>query len=102
MGEREISICKEITKLNESVFRGTTNKIYRQIIKKKINLIGELTVVLARKVKQNKKIIGNETIKILAELLKKFSLTESVKIVHNLTGISKKDVYQKAIKLKHG
>ena len=35
------------------------------------------------------------------ELLKKFNLTEVVKIVHSLTGISKKEIYQIAIQLKN-
>ena len=27
MGEREIAVCKELTKLNEHIFRGTTSEI---------------------------------------------------------------------------
>ena len=36
----------------------------------------------------------------LIELLKKYNLTEAVKIVHSLTSISRKDIYQMALKLK--
>lgn len=101
MGDREISICKEISKYNENVFRGETNKIYKQIKDKKISLKGEFTIVLSGIFKKNKKKINNETKKELMKLLKKYSLTETVKIVHNLTNISKKDIYGLAINLKN-
>ena len=44
--------------------------------------------------------INSDVSKEIIKLLKKFNLTEVVKIVHSLTGISKKDIYQMAIKLK--
>tara|TARA_Y100000588_G_scaffold121456_1_gene133032 strand:- start:74 stop:187 length:114 start_codon:yes stop_codon:yes gene_type:complete len=34
-------------------------------------------------------------------LMKKFNLTEAVKIVHSLTGISKKEIYQTALNIKN-
>jgi len=36
----------------------------------------------------------------IKKLLKKFSLTEVVEIVHRLTDISKKEIYKKALQLK--
>ena len=38
----------------------------------------------------------------ISKLLKKYSLTETVQIVHKLTEISKKDIYRKAIEIKNG
>ena len=39
----------------------------------------------------------------MLDISKKFSLTETVKIVHKLSGISKKDLYEIALlKLKDG
>ena len=35
----------------------------------------------------------------ITKLLKKFSLTETVRIVHNLTEISKRDIYKMAIEI---
>lgn len=102
IGDREISICKEITKFNENVFRGSTIKIYQQIKNRKINLKGEFTLVLSGLIKKNIKSINDNIQKELIKLLKKYSLTETVTIVHNLTNISKRDIYQKTLKLKYG
>ena len=37
----------------------------------------------------------------VVKLLKKYSLTETVRIVHNLTEISKKELYKMAIELNN-
>ena len=51
---------------------------------------------------KNKRIVFfDNLIKTLMALMKKFNLTEAVKIVHSLTGISKKEVYKMAIKIKN-
>jgi len=100
IGQREISICKEITKFNENVYRGSTNTIYQKVKEQRINLKGEFTVVLSGISKKNKKNIDDKVREELIKLLKKYSLTEAVKIVHNLTNISRKDIYKAAIKLK--
>ena len=101
IGDEKISICKEITKLNEQVFREKASIILNLLKENKINLKGEFTIVIDSKIKEKKgkmdPVIENE----LINLLKKYNLTEAVKIVHNLSGISKKDVYQLAIKLKN-
>ena len=43
MGERNVSICKEMTKINEEVFRGKTHEILilikEKVLKTKIILI---------------------------------------------------------------
>ena len=100
MGEREISVCKEITKINEEVFRGKPNEILKLIKEQTILLKGEFTLVVCRTKTNKLKKINNEIKKEIIRLMKKFNLTEVVKIVHSLTGISKKDIYQMAIKLK--
>ena len=57
-------------------------------------------MVVSRKTKRNSKKINGNIKRELIGLLKKYNLTEAVKIVHSLTGISKKEVYQVALKLK--
>jgi len=100
IGEREISVCKEITKLNELVLRTKTNKLLQLLKEKKVLLKGEFTIVVSGEIKKKPKIISNVIKDELIKLLKKYNLTEAVKIVHSLTGISKKEVYQVALKLK--
>ena len=102
VGEREIAVCKEITKLNEHVFRGKTSKILKLLKDQKIILKGEFTLVVSGGIKKNSKKINDAIKRKIFELLKKYNLTETVKIVHSLTGISRKDIYQLAIKIKDG
>ena len=98
---RRIAICKEITKKNEKVFRGNAKRIIDEIEIDKKNLKGEFVVVIEGKEK-------NTTIKVnvliekqMIKLLKKFSLTEVVEIVHKLTNISKKEIYKTALENKN-
>ena len=96
-----VGICKELTKLNEVIFRDTVSNIQKKILNKKINLKGEFVLVIEGikiKTKKNPNIsVENET----KRLLKKFTLTETVEIVHKLTNISKKEVYKMALRLKN-
>jgi len=94
----EIAICKELTKINEAVIRGGIKSVVKEFVEKKINLKGEFTLVLSSS--EEKARIIDDTVKNLTlQLLKKYSLTEVVKIVHKLSNISKKEIYQMALKL---
>jgi len=97
--DRKIAVCKELTKKNERVFRGYTKKIIDEINKDKWNLKGEFTLLIQGNVSPKKTI--QTTIEAqIKKLLKKFSLTEVVEIVHKLTNISKKEIYKKALLFK--
>ena len=100
IGEKDVCVCKEITKLNEEVFRGRPSKILMLIERQKILLKGEFTIVVGGTTKTSSKEINDDVSKEMIKLLKKFNLTEVVKIVHSLTGISRKEIYQMTIKLK--
>ena len=101
LGMREIAICKELTKLNEAVFRGTAIDIYKKIKEKNINLRGEFVVIVSASQKRNKRVLNKKVQMQIIKLLKKYTLTETVRIVHNLTEISKKDIYKAAIEIKN-
>tara|TARA_Y100001970_G_scaffold260015_1_gene341628 strand:- start:5976 stop:6785 length:810 start_codon:yes stop_codon:yes gene_type:complete len=100
---RKISICKEITKLNEKVFYGFPKKVLIAIKSDKKHSLGEFVVVIeGEKNISNidKKNINSDTEKIIKRLLEKFSLTESVEIVHKISYIEKKQIYKKALEIK--
>ena len=97
---RKIAVCKELTKKNEWVFRGYIKKIIDEINIDKSNLKGEFTLLIQGKEKKTKITIQTTTEVQIKKLLKKFSLTEVVEIVHRLTSISKKEIYKKALQLK--
>ena len=101
-GNREIAICKELTKINETIFRGNLKNIIEAIENNKVNLRGEFTVVVGSEGKKQNKSINKTIITQTSNLLKKNTLTETVEIVHKLTKISKNDIYQMALKLKNG
>ena len=97
---RKIAVCKELTKKNEWVFRGYIKKIIDEINIDKSNLKGEFTLLIQGKERKTKITIQTTTEAQIKKLLKKFSLTEVVEIVHKLTNISKKEIYKKALLLK--
>ncbi len=101
--KRSVSISKELTKINEKVFWGLGSEIKNKIIVNKQNLKGEFVVVVEGK--SLTKNDPNNLVKYSKEikvLLSKFSLTDVVEIVHNLTGISKNKIYKWTLKLKKG
>ncbi len=98
---REIVLCKELTKINETIIRGNIKNIIDKIINKKINLKGEFTLIIAGLDKGVENIINDSIKKQTKKLIKKYTLTETVEIVHKLSNISKKDIYQMTLKLKN-
>ena len=99
---REIAVCKELTKINEKIVRGSIKNIIDKIINKEISLKGEFTLIIGSEKEKRKEKINDSIKKQTKKLIKKYTLTETVEIVHKLSNISKKDIYQMALKLKNG
>ncbi len=98
---RSISICKELTKLNEKIFRSSNYKIKDDFLKDEKNLRGEFVVVVEGNSEKKTKSINLEGYrKEIDKLLLKFSLTDVVEIVHKLTGIKKNKVYKWVLDIK--
>ncbi len=99
--DRLISLSKELTKLNEKVFVGSVNEIKEKITNQELNLKGEFVITVEGKTR-NKMISTNleDHNEEIYKLLKKFSLTDVVEIVHKLTGITKNKVYKWVLSLK--
>ena len=99
--KRQISVSKELTKINENTYWSDTNIDDRKFSNLKENLKGEFVIVVEGKTRKNINSISlenynNEIIK----LLNKFSLTDVVEIVHKLTRINKNIVYKWVLELK--
>ncbi len=99
--DRSISICKELTKVNEFVFRGVSAKVKNKILENKENLKGEFVAVIDRQSLKSQDfdeidLYKNE----LKKMVKKFSLTDIVEIVHKFTKINKNKIYKWLLKLK--
>lgn len=98
---RNISICKEMTKKNERVFRGNPRDIIHILSENSNNYKGEFVVVIEGNINHLNKKIDKKTEEQITKLLKKFSLTDVVEIVHKLSSISKKEIYNSALLLKN-
>ena len=99
---RKLAVCKEITKINEKVFVGFPEVILKNLKESKKNLFGEFVVVVECDDNSNKiNAIAPEAAIILKKLLKKFSLTDTVEIVHKIGNIEKKELYKKALDLQN-
>ena len=98
--DRNIVVCKEISKKNEQVYRNNAKNILSSIKDRGLLLKGEFVLIIEQNKKILKKNITNKEKVILNNLLKKISLTDAVKIVHNLTDISKKQLYNYGLSIK--
>ena len=91
---RKISLCKEMTKIHEDVFRGKISEIIKDIEDDQINLKGELVLVIEG---ANNKVDLNINMQIKKEFLSKLSASDSAKLISMLTGKNKRDIYKKLI-----
>ena len=102
LNERKISVCKELTKFNEKSFRGYAKEIIEEFKQNKKNILGEFVILVegASEKSNDLEKINSSVDEQINKLLKKYSLTDVVNIVHKLTNISKKIVYKKALDQK--
>ena len=101
MPDRVISICKELTKVNEFVFRGNSNMVKKNILQNKENIKGEFVAVIDRDTLKNQYFDDIDLYKDeLKKMAKKFSLTDIVEIVHKFTRINKNKIYKWLLQLK--
>jgi 16S rRNA (cytidine1402-2'-O)-methyltransferase len=101
IGDRSISICKELTKVNEFVFRGNPGSVKNKILEDKENIKGEFVAVIDRQASKNQDFDNIDLYsKELRKMSTKFSLTDIVEIVHKFTKINKNKIYKWLLKLK--
>ena len=97
--DREILICKELTKYYEEYFRCNINELDQ----KKLILKGEITLVLSEKKLLNKTSNNlNESDKIkIKKLIKKLSIKEIVDLIKDGKKIPKREIYNYCLKIKN-
>ncbi len=97
--KREIAVCRELTKVNEQVVRGSTENIIKKLTSKANKLKGEFVIVVEGNNQTYEEKLDDKTISAIIGISKKFSLTDTVKIVHKLTKLSKKSLYEKTLQI---
>lgn len=97
LGDRVCCLCRELTKIHETFYRG---KLSEQIeLFSQNEPLGEFVIILQGNI-ENVQLSDAELEKQLLELLKTHSVKDAVQIAVSLHGLSKKYVYEKALKLK--
>ena len=97
LGDREIAICREMTKLHEEVLRGRPSELLPQIVTRK--LVGEVTIVVAPGEAPLSE-MSEESIRARFEQLLKdgLSLKESLKKLAKESGRARNELYDLLLK----
>ncbi len=97
--ERNVLICREMTKIYEEFFRSSV----REIDISKLTLKGEVTVVISEKINEKKssQTLSESDKNKIKKMIKKFSIKEITALICFDKKISKKDVYNYYLKIKN-
>ncbi len=98
LGDRRIAVARELTKIFEEIIRGNISELIEKIGKNKVK--GEITLILQGGHNAPVNFSDDEISKKLLALTKnkKISLRDAVAEVVNDTGLSKKRIYDLAVK----
>ena len=102
--DRKIAVCKELTKINEGVFVGSSLEVYNEFKLSPKNSLGEFTMVIEQdsgNKKKSKYELPPAIIEIIDKLLEKFTLTDTVEIVHKIGNKGKKEIYKKVLDIQN-
>ena len=97
--ERDILICREMTKFYEEYLRYKVNdlKLYDK------NLKGELTIVISekKKIKKGSLLLSESDKSNIRKMIKKLSIKEIVNLISQNNSIPKKKIYDFCLKIKN-
>ena len=97
--ERDILICREMTKFYEEYLRYTVDdlKLFNE------NLKGELTIVISekKKIKKGSLLLSESDKSSIRKMIKKLSIKEIVNLISQNNSIPKKKIYDFCLKIKN-
>lgn len=98
-GERQIVVLRELTKLYESIYRGTATEILQHMAADSDRLRGEFVVVVAGKVcdESADALAVLNADKVLAVLLEVLPVKQAAAVAARLTGLPKNQLYRQAL-----
>ncbi len=98
LGDRQVSVSREITKMFEETLREKISKVI-QTLEQRERIKGEITIALEGKIKEieSSSEIIEKQLKVYRE--KGLSMKDTVKEVSRILGISKSKVYKEALKV---
>ena len=98
-GERQIVFAREITKLFESIHRCTLAEAMDWLNADPNNQRGEFVLLISGAAAQAEG-LDAEAERVLALLLKELPLKQAVQLAVQITGVSKNELYQRALEIK--
>ena len=90
-------LARELTKKHETIYRDLVEEVKAF----KLNLKGELTVVISEKNTKDKLLDKKEIILKAKKFLKRYSLKDTVDLIYESEKINKKQIYQLCLKVKN-
>jgi 16S rRNA (cytidine1402-2'-O)-methyltransferase len=100
MGDREVCVARELTKTFENIKRAPVGDMIKYYSEEGV-LKGEI-VLLIRGAEKDQDALNPVTDEVLKLLLETVSTKQASTLLADLTGLSKKLLYQKALELKNG
>jgi len=98
--EHDISVAREITKLHETIIKGSIQSLQEKIQNDSNMRRGEFVVMVAPKIEEKKvQTLSEQQLYILTTLLKECSIKTAVNLAVQITGVRKKILYQTALEL---
>lgn len=98
LGDRQIAVCRELTKIHEEVFRGKVGQAIEHFTEPR----GEFTLVLEGKVKGEAEVPTEWETKLRELCRQGIGAKDAVSQVSKSTGLPKKKLYQTWLKLAKG
>ena len=102
LGDRNICVAREMTKLYEEVIRGSVSEVI-SILSKRVSIKGEVTVVIEGSRGGRREISTEEAQKTLRAMKERgVALSDAVRAVCESSGASKNSVYRMALEIWEG
>lgn len=99
--DHEIVIAREVTKLHETIVRGSLRDALARVQDDENMRKGEFVIVVAgHKAENNQQELSNEHLRVLRSLLNECSIKTAVTLATEITGQRKKLLYQTALQIK--
>lgn len=97
-GAREVCLARELTKHFETLWLTTLAELETGIAEKRVEERGEMVLIIAGKTEET--VDDQEADRILHILLADLSLKQAAALAAQITGLSKRELYQRALTLK--
>ncbi len=97
--DRRVLVAREMTKLYETLYRGTLSEVLATIVENPLAKKGEFTVIVEGRPEDTSE-LEKDIDRLLAVLMEKVDMKTSVQLVSKITNANRNIVYKRALMLK--